>query len=72
MYNCQVFNKIVTNSNSCNRLPVFYSINIMGQIMKQVVPLKYSKILNISQCNHRLSTAIIILFNLKDKRSKLQ
>ena len=42
------------------------------QTIKQIVPLKYSKILNISQNNHRLSTTIIILLNLKDRRSKLQ
>ena len=44
----------------------------MKQIIKQVVPLKYSKILNISQHNHRLSTTVIILLNLKDKMSTLQ
>ena len=41
----------------------------------QVAPgkeLKYSKILNISQYNHRLSTAIINLLNLTYKKSKLQ
>ena len=52
--------------------PFFLSINIMQQIIKHVVSLKYSKILNISQYNHRLNTTTIILLNLKDKRSKLQ
>ena len=41
----------------------------MQQIIKQV--LKYSKILNISQYNHRLSTTIIILLNLKDRKIKI-
>ena len=43
----------------------------MLQIIKQVGSLKYSKILNISQYNHRLHTTIIILLNLKDIRSKV-
>ena len=34
--------------------------------------LKYSKILDIFQYNHRLCTTIIILLNLKNNRSKLQ
>ena len=75
MYSCQVFDKNVTNINFCYRLSIFLSINIIYQIIKQVVPLiplKYSKILYTSQYNHRLSTTIIILFNLKDMRSKLQ
>ena len=72
MYSCQVLDKNVTNINFCYRLSNFLSINVMKQIIKQVVPLKYSKILNISQYNHRLSTTIITLLNFKDKRSKLQ
>ena len=43
----------------------------MQQIIKQVVPLKYSKILNISQYNYRLSTTIIILLNLNIKKIKI-
>ena len=72
MYSCHVLDKNVTNINFCYGLSIFLSINVMLQIIKRVVPLKYSKILNISQYNHRISTTIIILLSLKDKRSKLQ
>ena len=44
----------------------------MEQVIKQVLPLKFSKVVNISQYNHRLGTTIIILLNLKDKSSNLQ
>ena len=60
------------NINFCYRLSILLSIDIMQQIIKQVVPLKYSEMLNISGYNHRLSNTIIILLNLKDKRPKLQ
>ena len=72
MYSCHVLDKNVTNINFCYGLSIFLSINVMLQIIKRVVPLKYSKILNISQYNHRISTTIIILLSLKYKRSKLQ
>ena len=72
MYSCHVLDKNVTNINFCYGLSIFLSINVMLQIIKRVVPLKYSEILNISQYNHRISTTIIILLSLKDKRSKLQ
>ena len=72
MYSCHVLDKNVTNINFCYGLSIFLSINVMLQIIKRVVPLKYSKILNISQYSHRISTTIIILLSLKDKRSKLQ
>ena len=60
------------NINFCYRLSILLSIDIMQQIIKQVVPLKYSEMLNISGYNQRLSNTIIILLNLKDKRPKLQ
>ena len=72
MYSCHVLDKNVTNINFCYGLSIFLSINVMLQIIKRVVPLKYSKLLNISQYNHRISTTIIILLSLKDKRSNLQ
>ena len=50
----------------------FFSINVMKQIIDQLVTLKYSKIVNIFQHNHRISSTIIILLNLKDKKSKVQ
>ena len=71
MYNCQVFYKNVTNIKFCYRLSIFCQL-MLCNIIKQVVPLKYTKILNISQYNHKLSTTNnIILLNLKEKRSKL-
>ena len=60
------------NINFCYRLSILLSIDIMQQIIKQVVPLKYSEMLNISGYNQRLNNTIIILLNLKDKRPKLQ
>ena len=41
-------------------------IHFLSNNVVQVVP-KSSKILNISKCNHRLSSIIVILLNLKDK-----
>ena len=70
MYSCQVLDKNVTNVDFCHRLTIFCQLMLCNK-HKQVVPLKQSKILNISQYNHRLSTTIIILLNLKDIRSKL-
>ena len=49
MYSCQVWAKNVTNINFCHGLSIFLSINVMQQIDKQGVPLKYSKIFNIYQ-----------------------
>ena len=72
MYGCQVMDKNEANINFCYRLSILLSIDIMQQIIKQVVPLKYSEMLNISGYNQRLSNTIIILLNLKDKRPKLQ
>ena len=72
MYSYQVMDKNVANMNFCYRLSILLSIDVMQQIIKQVVPLKYSEMLNISGCNDRLSNTIIILLNLKDKRPKLQ
>ena len=40
-------------------------------MIKRIVPLKYSKTLNISQYNDRITNTIIILLNLKNKRSEL-
>ena len=59
--------KNVANVNFCYGLSILLSVDVM-----QVVPLKYSEMLNISGCNHRLSNTIIILLNLKDKRPKFQ
>ena len=48
MYSCQILHKNVTNINCCYRLSTFGQLMLCNKPLSIKVPLKYSKILNIS------------------------